>query len=351
MIFGYKRKLTLKMITFVESKSYNMDRISTLLEISARNNHWANRGPIYEMLRSAYREHLSIPENVEVVPCANGGIALESMARLLESQKGKKLRWIASAFSFQNLGRGYFSDVQFVDCTESGLLDLSEVRALPSTSFDGLVVVNPLGHARDFSSYIAFARATGKCLLIDNAAGISQTIPDWPWQSFSLHHTKPYGMGEGGLAITPSNASDALYELINYGQDVEDKKSWFNNGKISDISCSFHLDRLEQVSTWSPLYFDQAERIFTIAQSVGLETVLPFHSSTPATSWAFVLPCRPTANASIDISSFKLAKYYKPLAELPNAVKIYQRIINVPCHPDMAELPDTTVKEQLELLL
>lgn len=241
--------------------------------------------------------------------------------------------------------------MDFVDCTAEGLLDLDEVRKLPPESFDGLIVVNPFGLCADFSAYIEYARETGKELLLDNAAGVHDRIPDWPWQAFSLHHTKPYGMGEGGLALTPADTAEDLYALLNYGPAPERAADWLNNGKISDISCAFLIDRLEKAAHWVPRYHAQAERVHGIARKAGLNPIRPFAQTAPVMSWAF------SANHEIPPESLQspetisFAKYYKPLRPLPRTTALYAHLINIPTHPDMEKLSDKCLRADLDLLL
>lgn len=339
------------MVKFVENKVPDLARVATLLEECAAVNTWANRGPLYHRMADAFAEHLNIPDGARVTPCANGGVALEAMARLHEQAAGRRLRWVASSFSFQNMGRGYFADVTFVDCDASGLLDLAALRALDQDDFDGIVVVNTLGMGQDFSGYIQFARETGKALLFDNAAGVRAGVPDWPWQSFSLHQTKPYGLGEGGLAITPTDQAEPLYTLLNYDAPPAPAQLWMNNGKISDIACAFHLSRLEKVDEWRPRYFEQEARIGDIAHEMGLRPLLPLGGVTPKTSCAFL------AETPIPLERLRMtrhidfAKYYKPLAPNPMTEEVYSRILNIPTHPDMAEASKDQIVEDLTTLI
>lgn len=339
------------MIKFVAQKLPDMARIAELLGHCRAENQWANCGPLYTMLAKAYAEHFSLPSDRSVTPCANAGIALEAMSRRLAQLDGRPLRWVGSAFSFQNLGRGFFADMQFVDCTAEGLLDLSQVEALPDDSFDGIIVVNPFGLHRDFSSYIAFAQRTGKHLLFDNAAGVDTVIPNWPWQSFSLHHTKPYGFGEGGLAITPTSEAAPLYALLNYGTAPDQPSDWLNNGKISDVSCAFLLDRLEHSAKWRPKFHEQASRVACIATDLGLRPLRPFGDAPPAMSWAFVAPHPISLERVAQSRTLVFGKYYKPLAKLANTVWLYEHLVNIPTHPDVACLGDTDLRKVISELL
>jgi dTDP-4-amino-4,6-dideoxygalactose transaminase len=339
------------MVNFVENKKLDFARISEKLQLSAEQNRWANRGPVYNELALAFESHMNIMDNATIVPCSNGGIALEAMARLHEQRMGRKLKWLVSAFSFQNLGRGYFSEVIFVDCDETGLLSKQELVRVNQDDFDGIILVNPFGMAQDFTSYIEFAKKSKKALLIDNAAGISSLIPKWPWQSFSLHHTKPYGIGEGGLALVPSELADEFYALLDYGIVPNPASTWLNNGKISDISCAFHLNRLETASEWIPLYLEQEERVIKLASRFGLKPLLQNKNRTAKTSCAFLHHKAVQVPDVDEMTYLHFGKYYKPLRPLPNAKTLYENLVNIPTHPDLSQLTDAEIGQDIEKTL
>ncbi|MCZ6772662.1 MAG: DegT/DnrJ/EryC1/StrS family aminotransferase, partial [Proteobacteria bacterium] len=191
-----------------------------------------------------------------------------------------------------------------------------------------------------------------KLMLIDNAAGIDQRIPDWPYQSFSLHHTKPYGAGEGGLFTSPRDEAEEIYALLNYGAiDQEDRGHWLNNGKISDIACAFHLDRLAKYPEWSPRYREQAERVWEISLVAGLTPLIPENPGIPATSHPFLAPEPVPLDHLLRGSALVFGKYYKPLADLPGTAGVYARLVNIPTHPDVAALGDGELAVEISGLL
>lgn len=336
-------------VAFVEQKGPDLSRVESLLKSCDASNHWANRGPVYRLLQDRLTSYLTLPEGCCVVPLSNGGVALEVMARLHARRAGRKLRWVASAYSFQNLGRGYFADVHFVDCNAGGLLSLAALEALDPESYDGVIVTNPFGLYSDLSAYGAFARRTGKALLVDNAAGLFKDIPDLPWQAFSLHHTKPFGMGEGGVAVVPAEDEEALYGLVNYAAEVsgDDRAHWFQNGKISDISCAMILDRLVQAEDWVPRNLEQRARVIDLAEGLGLMSLSRPDTGIPMTSMPFLCP-RPVAEAAVLRTRFAtFAKYYRPLADLTNVTAIFRHLVNIPCHADMARLSDDQIRDDL----
>ena len=325
-------------VAFVEEKTPDFERVKQLLRSPASQNHWANRGPLYRSLARAYHEYFNLGEDRVVVPCANGGIALDAIARLHDARAGRRLRWVVSAFSFRNLGRGYFADAAIIDCDTRGLLSLDSLAALPLDSYDGVVVTNPFGLCRDVDRYRDFAEKHDKALIVDNAAGIRRDLLSAEYQSLSLHHTKPYGVGEGGLAIVPADASDELYGMIDYGDlRSERRERWLNNGKLSEVACAYHLDRLERSPEWVPFYEMQSRRMSFVCERAGLRPLLPRHRCTVATSVPY-LANAPFPLSRIRNSLLRLGKYYQPLARTAQATRIYDRVVNVPCHPDVARI-------------
>lgn len=340
---------------FIETKNVDEARVSELLAACRDEGQWANGGPLFDTLAEAYENYVSLPEEQSILPCANGGLALEGLARLLDSQRfgktGGKQRWVVSDFTFKNQARGYFSDSQFVDCDAKGMLSLTALEALDPDSFDGFVVTNLYGIWRDFRAYAELANKLGKAMLIDNAAGMRQELPDWPYQAFSLHHTKPYGMGEGGLAIVPREDRNALAALFGYGDLGEAHPShWVNNGKLSELSCAYHLVRLETAPEWAPRYTMQALRIYHLARRAGLIPLFHSHPIHAAMSLPFLVPGA-IDPADLQNSKLVMAKYYQPLTGLPVAKALYRRIVNIPAHPDVARIPEAILFQELQELV
>lgn len=339
-------------IDFVERKSPDFARVTQLLTESWRVNHWANSGPLWHATSEAFADFMGIGPAQALIPCSSGGVALEAMARVIDLQRGRRVRWAVSSFSFKNLNRGYFADSLILDCDAMGRLSISALERADAGSFDGIVLVNPLGFHDDVSEWTDFARRTGLPLLIDNAAGLCANPPDWDWQAFSLHHTKPFGMGEGGLALVPASAEKTFQDLIRYGDMPHRPEVWLNNGKISDLSCAFILDRLESARDWMPLYDEQRIGIMRLGREAGL---IPLAGggcrAILVTSLPFLAPGRIARDAVLAPRHFTAAKYYQPLAPTPNAESIYDRIVNIPSHPDMAKLSDDAIRKDMNRIL
>jgi hypothetical protein len=247
------------------------------------------------------------------------------------------------------LGRGYFHDVLFLDCNDQGRIDLEALKALDPSSYDGIILTNSFGLAKDLDAYANFAKATGKHLILDNAAGIHSEISNLRWQAFSLHHTKPYGVGEGGLALVPSADAEDLYSLLDYGPRLHGSEHWVQNGKLSEISCAFLLDRLSRVSEWAPRYLNQRLRVIELAASFGMKPLSLPETSIPLMSIPLLASKAVPLEVTGQTSHMILAKYYKPLKDLPKAIEVFERIVNVPCHADTEMLSDDQIESDLSV--
>lgn len=320
-------------VSFVERKPIDLERISQFLEGAEKYNRWANRGPAWYALSAAYGYHFKNLKKKCIVPCANGNVALETLMSLHELRAGRRMRWCASSFGFVNTGRGRMSDALLIDCDLRGVLSLDALSKEDPSNFDGVIVTNPFGLESNFDRFVEWCQNANKPLLIDNAAGVSPSVPNLANQSFSLHQTKPYGFGEGGLLVVEEDQEEVALKLLEYSPlTAEEAPYWVGNGKVSELAVAGQLMRLETEPEWAPLYQMQMQRIRTIAESLELKPLL--FGDTPAMSLPFLAP-KPVSIALLENPLFALGKYYKPLANTPEASRIYQHILNIPCHPDM----------------
>ena len=328
-------------IRFVDEKPIDWDRVHRFLEPAAHHGMWSNRGPAWHAACKVFAEHMGLRGGQTVVPVANGGIALEALAGLLSVKHGGEMRWAVSAFGFANSNRGFFAAAQIVDCNLDGVLD---VDLIDPNTIDGILVTNVFGLRGNFQYEIAWAQRHGKKILIDNAAGLGPQIPDAPYQSFSLHHTKPYGIGEGGLMMLPEDEVEPALRLLEYTPiSPLEAKFWVNNGKISEVSVALHLARLEKVDVWRPKFIEQAEKIAAAAR---LEGLVPFYDGDAVATSVPVLAPETVPPTAIQVSEITLGKYYQPLAPQPTANSLYDRILNVPSHPDM----DAVTQEEIRVM-
>lgn len=121
--------------------------------------------------------------------------------------------------------------------------------AFARTGAKAAIVVCPFGLKSDWSAHIEIARAHGAILIIDNAAGLGVTrenverSPD-VFEIYSLHATKPFGIGEGGAIFAHRDNADLLRSAMNFGLPWRTGKpntAWGVNGKLSELHAAVGL--------------------------------------------------------------------------------------------------------------
>jgi len=344
-------------VPFIENKRADGLQFQELLRLSEADRRWANFGPVSQLLESSLARYLDLPTDRTVVFCSSATAALFAMVAAKEYLAGRALRWVTSAYAFYSSWMGPLSGSLVVDCDAQGMLDLNELQALTPSSFDGLLVTNVFGTSPDLSKYIKFCRANKKHLIVDNAAVLDgvprETFDSSVGEIISFHQTKPWGMGEGGCAIVSPEEATIVRAMTNFGVGLERRSApGAGNSKISDFSCALILNRLRSIAHWRPKYREQAQRLYRIAKAQGLETLAPMDLSA-LTPPHLPLLCRQAIPwAGLAGADFAMQKYYVPHpGEYLRANNIYCRIVNVPCHPGMAELGDEEIAITLSRLV
>jgi dTDP-4-amino-4,6-dideoxygalactose transaminase len=187
---------------------------------------------------------------------------------------------------------------------------------------------------------------------MDSAAalfGADRASPNHPMEAISFHHTKPWGVGEGGCMIVDRADMPLVRSALNFGIGGPDLlKPFAGNGKISEPACALILDRLERLPSWSHFYYGQRRRIDKLRRHAGLSLLCQGPDHAIAASLP-VLAARPIGASWFKGQPFDVGKYYPPLEKgHRNAERLFARIVNVPAHSGMASLPTEVIKEVLQ---
>jgi hypothetical protein len=124
------------------------------------------------------------------------------------------------------------------------------------------------------------------------------------------------------------------------------ERFWVGNGKISEVSCAALLQRLETSPEWLPFYEMQSMRIDSLALRAGLTPLLPGQNGAVATSLPYLAP-RSVPLGALANDAFVVGKYYKPLRPLSVVTKLFDRIVNIPAHPDMRDVDSDVILDVL----
>jgi dTDP-4-amino-4,6-dideoxygalactose transaminase len=339
-------------VRYIEDKRIDWQRVHEILDISRRANQWTNFGPVSQALERALEHILAIPADRAVVACASASVGLTALAGLHAARRGRRLRWLVSAYTFAVQRTGVFDDAIVVDCDDAGLIDLAAAAELPDGQWDGMVVTNLFGALKDSGRFAAFCAERGKVLILDSAQalfGLDRTQAGLPAEVISFHHTKPWGVGEGGCMIVDRADMPLVRSALNFGIGGPDLlKPFAGNGKISEPACALILDRLERLPSWSHFYYGQRRRIDKLRRHAGLSLLCQGPDHAIAASLP-VLAARPIGASWFKGQPFDMGKYYPPLEKgHRNAERLFARIVNVPAHSGMASLPTEVIKEVLQ---
>jgi hypothetical protein len=84
--------------------------------------------------------------------------------------------------------------------------------------------------------------------------------------------------------------------------------------------------------------------VLAIALDAGLRLLAPLDLTTLTPPHLPMLANHPIAETGLANETLVMEKYYRPLVDSSqNAWAIYNRIVNIPCHPGMAALGDEEI--------
>lgn len=200
-----------------------MEVAGYLAEIHA-NRWYTNFGPLNQRFEAEMSQFLIQTGSDELVTgtFSSATTALELMLRAKRLGEGAKvlipsLTFPATALSVLNASyQPVFSDVD----RDSWLLTPEIARAAHAREpLDAVVPVATYGKPLDGDAWLDFQQETGVQVFWDAAAVLGQQrVPSGITAVFSLHATKPFGVGEGGLVATSdSETLERAKSLSNFG--------------------------------------------------------------------------------------------------------------------------------------
>lgn len=236
------------------------------LKIMDQNGWYSNFGPFYHQFRDGLAAHFKCtPQNIELF--CSGTMALTAGLAALKIENKPycilpSWTFVASAQAVIAAGlTPYFVDVDFetMQVTENELAAVPEA-ILKETS--AILVVAPFGAPIKDLGLSAFSKKHGIEILVDAAAGFeSYMYPNFNTM-ISLHATKTFGIGEGGLLISgDSTFIERARQFSNFGFTYGNRTSDVIgvNGKISEIASIVGLAALKNWPTLRQNYYDKGK--------------------------------------------------------------------------------------------
>lgn len=253
------------------------------------------------------------------------------------------------------------------------IVDAHELdRRLGETKAQAAVLVSPFGLKCDFARHIEVAASHNTLLVIDSAAGLGleRKHPEASgqvYEAYSMHATKPFGVGEGGAIFCPRHAASRIRSALNFGLPTrfgDEVSAWGMNGKISEVHAAVGLAVIQTFDA----RLDRRRRLAAryIERLTGVPEI-QFRSDPELSTWQVfpvLMPTAAAANLLVDGArnlGMEVRRYYRPsltswVTETPcaNADSLADRMICFPIYScddkiagEMADIVEASVARAL----
>jgi dTDP-4-amino-4,6-dideoxygalactose transaminase len=242
------------------------DRLIPYLKEIESNCWYTNFGPLYHRFkRQIANACLSGIDEDRITLVSSGTASIELSLRTLNLPHGSNI--LTTGFTFpatihaiKNVGLNpILCDI------DPGTWQLNPndlYQHIKQHDIAAIIPVAAFGVPVDSSSWAKLSNNTGIPVIVDAAAALSsQSIHSDLTYAFSLHATKPIGVGEGGLVVFPSPSQSIICKKIsNFGIEPDRNISMIGaNAKLSEYHCAVglaQLGRLDSIRTNRQGIFD-----------------------------------------------------------------------------------------------
>lgn len=219
--------------------------------------YYSNHGPLLLELEHELARHYGVADqHISIV--ANGTVALS--AALVAAGARPRTRCLLPSWTFVGSAAAVWAanlTPHFVDATpETWMLDPDALRRRNDLDEIGAVmVVSAFGSPVDTAAWDRFSNETGIPVIIDGAASfdtvnsVERARPGRSPIMISLHATKVFGTGEGGLLLsTDEELVQRFNQVCNFGVWSSPAGQILGyNGKLSEYNAAVGLAMLQ---TW-----------------------------------------------------------------------------------------------------
>ena len=303
------------------------DKFQHYLENAQKTNHFTNYGWAAKELEIRARDMLKIDESKAIIACSSGTAALHAMLWGIQRQDGAA-RIGTQDFTFASNSLGPAQGPIVADMRADFNIDLSD-QYIDQAKI--LIVTNVFGHLQNFEyisqhgfPYIIFDNAATPYTFLEGSNSCNYGCGSY----ISLHHTKPLGFGEGGLAIIDKEYEEEVRIATNFGIVDSAFNERGGNYKISDISAAAILQWWDQfdIDTLSKQYSDNYFKIKYELRDVEGESYA--HYSDDEIFFPNCFPFFPKHDVPNNIvEKYENKKYYKPLRGMRVSSYLYDKIM------------------------
>ena len=326
---------------------------------------FANSGPAALRFEAALA-HRYAGADREVILVANCtcGIAAALLAA------GASGRVVVPAFTFPATAQAVLQSgcvPVFCDVSrETWELDpeaLEEVMARYRAS--AVVHVRAFGFCRDLEAVETVAERHGARLIVDGAAALGGRLKNGAFagqqgdaEAFSMHVTKVFGIGEGGVVFASRCHATPLRRACNFGLAEGDVVMRGLNAKLSDFHAAIGLALLDRIDGYIGRRREVADRYGRALASCAWASRPVNIGAPPMQMYPVLVASERHAEALVDRSlgrGVELRRYYRPALHQASAFLAYERgrlevaadlarrIVCLPVYSDMSDAEIDTV--------
>jgi dTDP-4-amino-4,6-dideoxygalactose transaminase len=225
----------------------NAGQLLPWLERIDAQRQYSNNGPLVRELEAGLDAWISLTSAraVHAVSLSNGTVALELGIAAMDLPAGSRiavpsLTFPATAHAVQRCGH----HPVLCDVDEDHWLLTPEIAR--GVDCDAALPVSTYGMVQPADAWDAFTADTGRPVLLDAASALGwQAVGARTCVTFSLHATKPFGCGEGGLFVTADpDAAARVRRLANFGYTDRLSLETGTNAKMSEYAAAVALAQL-----------------------------------------------------------------------------------------------------------
>ena len=334
------------------------DAIAPLLREIDANRYYSNFGPLVRRFQTRLAAHFGAPDgSVITVASATVGITL-ALKAACDGDAGLCMMpaWTHVATPTAAVAAGLTPWFVDVDASSWQLIPSAARRMLGAAPkrVAAVVPVAPFGAAVDTAAWAAFSDETGIPVVIDAAAAFATVRPaETVTQVVSLHATKVFGVGEGGVILAgDAKHGERLRRMTNFGLSAQRVAVMPGlNAKLSEYAAAVGLAALDAWPRTHGEFCAAARRFLRALQILGVQPAPGFDGST-ATSAANVILPRPGADAVIAHlagEGIEARKWWMngchhsphfasaPRTALPVTEMLRERVVGLPFYVDISD--------------
>lgn len=246
---------------------------------------FSNFGPLSTELENQMTERYCSP-GYSAVACSSATSGL-AVALLSKFQPGQTIAVSNFTFAatYQAIRMARLEPILIDIDPETLEISIASLdQACQTTSIDGVVAVRPYGIIGDNTQLHSYCSSAGLPVVVDGAAGLGGSrFPKIgshheEIEVVSLHATKTFGIGEGGIIFCPTPLVPSIRSRLNFGILPNRRYQSGINGKMDELHAAVGLAQLSRIGDLQRFREKVAKRyfeLFSLLDGIQLPTLVP----------------------------------------------------------------------------